>query len=280
MTAKSAGAAGENPLIPNAKLRQMYTKMLEARTLDEAAAKRGAGNGRKRISTIRDEEAIRVSTTIDLGEEDLVSDGEPTAGMGLLLGGDRARLLRGLASAKTKPGNVFLDAGATRALPWIADEQQRLHLALGAALAAKARGRRGIVVAYVQKGKLTPAAWRKVLAPASELALPIIFVALPGQGAKKKAPEDAELCKLARAAGIPGIPVDSCDSVALYRVTQESLGRTRGGDGPVLIESVSWRAEGTRKRVEDPLEHMKQFLLERRICESTWFHKARRRKNG
>jgi TPP-dependent pyruvate/acetoin dehydrogenase alpha subunit len=280
MTAKSAGEAGENPLVPNAKLRQMYLKMLEARALDDTAVKRSAKAGRKRISTIRGQEAIRVSTIIDLGEDDLVSDSEPTAGMGLLLGGDRAKLLRGLVSTKTKSANMLHEAGVTRSLGWTADEQQRLQLAVGAALALKTQQRRGIVVAYARKGETTPAVWRKILAPAAELALPILFVVLPRSGAKKKGLERSELCNVARAAGIPGIPVDACDPVALYRVTQESLGRTRGGDGPVLIESVQWRTEGTRGGVDDPLEYLKQFLLERRICEPKWFSRARRQKNG
>jgi TPP-dependent pyruvate/acetoin dehydrogenase alpha subunit len=134
-------------------------------------------------------------------------------------------------------------------------------------------------VAYSQKDELNPAAWKKILFSAAKLDLPIIFVVLPRAGAVRKGAELNELCGVARAAGVPGIPVDACDSVALYRVTQESLGRTRGGDGPVLIESVRWRVEGKRTSIDDPLEHLKQFLLERRICDAKWFGQTAGKKN-
>lgn len=273
MTVKSAGEGNENPLVPNAKLRQIYLKMLAARRLDDTAVKRAA-SGRRRIATIRGQEAVRVSTVIELGEDDLISDTEPTAGMGSLLGGDRARLLRGIAGTKAKSDTALADAGCKRLLGRIADEEERLHLALGAALAIKAQGTQGIVVAYARKDGMSAAEWRKLFSSAAQLALPIIFVALPRPGAVRKGSEHNELCGAARTAGVPGIPVDACDSVALYRVIQESLGRTRGGDGAVLIESVRWRVDGLRNGIDDPLEHLKQFLLDRRICDTKWFAQA------
>jgi TPP-dependent pyruvate/acetoin dehydrogenase alpha subunit len=75
--------------------------------------------------------------------------------------------------------------------------------------------------------------------------------------------------------GVPGIPVDAGDAVALYRVAQESLGRTRGGDGPVLIECVDYRAEGKAKTATaDPLVSMKEFLLTRKVGTETWLKSA------
>lgn len=279
MTEMSAGEGGENPLVPNEKLRQMYRKMLEARKLDDTAAKRAAAAGRRRIATIRGQEAVRVSTLIDLGDHDLISDTEPTAGMGLLLGGDGGRLVRSLVSAKAKPEDLWKEAGCRRALGWAAEGEERLRLALGAALALKSQGRSGVVVAYARKDEMSAAAWKKVFASAARLDLPIIFVALPRLSAVRKGAELNELCGAARTAGVPGIPVDACDSVALYRLTQESLGRTRGGDGPVLIESVRWRVDGTRDGIDDPLDHLKHFLLERKICDAKWFTQAAGKKN-
>jgi TPP-dependent pyruvate/acetoin dehydrogenase alpha subunit len=278
MTAKSAGEAGENPLVPNAKLRQMYTRMLDARALDEAVTKRLTARGSRRVPTARGQEAVRVSTTIELGDHDLVSDTVPTAGMGLLLGGERSSLLRGFTNPKARRERLMADAGAGRMLPWIAEEEQRLHLAVGAALALKTQRRQGIVVAYALKGELGAAAWRRVLEPAAKLDAPILFVALQRPGAVKKGAELNEICKTARAAKVPGIPVDTCDAVALYRVTQESLGRTRAGDGPALIESVNWRLKKSRTRIDDPIEHLKHFLLERKICDAAWFRRSG--KNG
>src|SRR3982074_2477048 len=97
----------ENPLVPNAKLRQMFVAMAEARVLDEHVAegqglahgsKGGNGlKGRKRLDSIRGEEACRVSTAIDLGPGDLVSDSQVGVVMDLLAGTVVRSLLKHVA---------------------------------------------------------------------------------------------------------------------------------------------------------------------------------------
>jgi len=248
----------------------MYTRMLEARLLEETLVKRAALKGKKRVVTTRGQEAVRVSTAIELGADDLVSDIAATAGMGLLLGGNAPSLLRGMAKPKTDTAKVLREAGVSRMLRQVDDPEERLQLALGAALALKTQGRQGILVAYARKGEIRSASWRKVLGTAGKLELPMIFVVLPGSGTRKNDVDLTEVCDDARAAGIPGIPVDACDAVALYRVVQESLGRTRGGDGPVLIESVGWPAKAGRN-ADDPLDHLQISLLERKIVKASWF---------
>jgi len=146
-----------------------------------------------------------------------------------------------------------------------------LHVAVGAAAALKAQKRGGVVVAYIRAGEIGNGGWRRVLRPAAKLELPVIFAVLPPTARAKKGGSMSTAC---HAAGVPGMSVDACDAVALYRVTQESLGRTRACDGPVLIECVAWHVEGKRTAPDDPLEHLKAFLLERKICTPAWFDRA------
>jgi TPP-dependent pyruvate/acetoin dehydrogenase alpha subunit len=272
--AKVAGETGENPLVPNAKLRQMYTMMLEARTLDEAVAKKIRGlKGARQIGSIKGDEAVRVSTAIELGPDDLISDVALSAGMSLILGGDPSSLLKRFSKPAGR-GSRALARNGQRVLPIIDKAQERMKLALGAAAGLKAQGRRGVLVAYSRKGELSKQSWRNVLEVAAKLELPMIFVVLPGRGRASKGDEKIVACEAAKAAGIPGMPVDSSDAVALYRVVQESLGRTRGGDGPVLIECIGWQLEGRRGVPDDPLEHLREALLTRKICTSAWFDQA------
>jgi TPP-dependent pyruvate/acetoin dehydrogenase alpha subunit len=271
MTAKKASEAGENPLVPNAKLKQMYTTMLEARVLEEAVAKKARGaKGSRRVASIRGQEAVRVSTAIELGPDDLVSDAAVSAGMGSILGGEAASLLKDFSKAKATK------SGSGRLLRPIDDGVQRLRLAAGAALALKAQGRQGVVVAYARREEAGENAWKNVLSAASRLELPIIFVVLPGTGSMKKGDELAVVSEIAHEAGVPGMPVDACDAVALYRATQESLGRTRAGDGPVLIECVRWRIKGKRGVSDDPLIHLEEFLRAQKIATSAWLENASR----
>ena len=74
----------------------------------------------------------------------------------------------------------------------------------------------------------------------------------------------ATVSKIAKACQVPGIAVEASDAIALYRVAQESLGRLRGGGGPVLIECITYQLQGERNvKISDPLVEMKKHLLER-----------------
>jgi 2-oxoisovalerate dehydrogenase E1 component alpha subunit len=44
--------------------------------------------------------------------------------------------------------------------------------------------------------------------------------------------------------GMPGIRVDGNDVLAMIQVTREAVDRARAGDGPTLIEAVTYRVEG------------------------------------
>jgi acetoin:2,6-dichlorophenolindophenol oxidoreductase subunit alpha len=254
--------------------------MAEARALDEHIArlqKRAKGNkGRRRLDSIRGQEACRVSTAMDLGPGDLVSDSQVGVVMDLIAGAKVSSLLKRLAELESGKLTKGIKLGGTsgRLLPWISDVGDRLRMAMGAALSFKALRRPNVVVAYVRHGEVGRGAWRTVLELAGSLELPVIFVVLPA-GREEKRDGVANLSAKTARWGVPGIPVDAGDAVALYRVAQESLGRTRGGDGPVLIECVAYPAEGGRNGAPgDPLVQMKKFLLGRKMCSKAWLERA------
>ena len=267
----------ENPLVPNEKLRQMYRAMAEARVLAEYIQKlQRRVKGRRRLELTRGQEACRVSTAIDLGPGDLVSDTQATVGMDLLAGVKIDSLLKRATefrSGKKAPGAKRVGFSG-RTLPWIDDAEDQLRMAMGAALSFKTLQRANVVVAYVRHGEIGRAVWRRMLGLASELELPIIFVVLPTAKGEKIGPATSLSAKSA-GWGVPGIPVDAGDAVALYRVAQESLGRTRGGDGPVLIECLELQMRGKNGSLPvDPLVQMKKFLLGRKLCTAAWLNGA------
>jgi TPP-dependent pyruvate/acetoin dehydrogenase alpha subunit len=273
----------ENPLVPNAKLRQMYGAMAEARVLDEhiarlqGRAKKPKGRG---ADSTRGQEACRVSTAIDLGPGDLVSDSHAGFVMELLAGAKVGSLLKHVADlyspkkAKGKAKGAKPVHLSGRLLPWIDDAGERLRMAMGAALSFKTLGRPNVVLAYVRHGEMTKGGWRQVLELAGKLELPVIFVVLPVVKGKQRNGATNLSGKTARW-GVPGIPVDAADAVALYRVAQESMGRTRAGDGPVLIECIEYRAKGKSGSLPvDPLAQMKANLLNRKLGTEAWLNGA------
>jgi acetoin:2,6-dichlorophenolindophenol oxidoreductase subunit alpha len=274
-------ASYENPLVPNKKLLQMYGVMADARALDEHIQGLQKGvKARRRLDSTRGQEACRVSTALELLPGDLVSDSQAGVVMDLISGPpSRAQLdsmLERVAEfheGKIDGAKLAKDGALARVLPWVDDVGDRLRMAMGAALSFKTLKRGSLVIAYVAHDELDKKEWRQVLETASRLELPMIFVVLPGTG--KDEGGVRQLCAKARGWGMPGMPVDANDAVALYRVTQESLGRIRGGGGPVLIECKGYRAEGVRKdSTDEPLAQMRDFLLGRKVCTSAWLEKA------
>jgi TPP-dependent pyruvate/acetoin dehydrogenase alpha subunit len=273
----------ENPLIPNKKLRQMFVAMTEMRLLDKhvVGLQRGV-KARLRLGSTRGQEACRVSMAIDLEAGDLVSDARVGVAMELLAGARVDSLLRhvaalGAGTTSRAVWNGLVGANdSAKQMPWMKEVGDRLRMAMGAALAFKMSKQTNLVVAYALEGEASHRLWREVLPIASALELPVIFVVLPGRpGTKKKSYEAVGLSARSRECGVPGIRVDASDAVALYRVAQESIGRIRGGGGPVLVECVAYRLKKERKTsVVDPLVQMKVFLTGRKICSETWLDRA------
>lgn len=78
--------------------------------------------------------------------------------------------------------------------------------------------------------------------------------------------------------GMPGYTVDGNDPIEVYRVTKEAVDRARRGEGPTLIETVSYRLtphssddddrayrgreEVAEAKAKDPVITFKQYLLD------------------
>jgi acetoin:2,6-dichlorophenolindophenol oxidoreductase subunit alpha len=277
----SEAGSYENPLVPNKKLLQMYGVMADARALDEHIQGLQKGvKGRRKLRSTRGQEACRVSTALELLPGDLVSDSHAGVVMDLISGAQSKAQLDSLLGriaefheGKIDGAKLARDGALARVLPWVDDVGDRLSMAMGAALSFKTLKRGSLVVAYVGHDELGKKEWRQVLETASKLELPMIFVVLPGTG--KDQGGVRQLSAKARGWGMPGMPVDAHDAVALYRVTQESLGRIRGGGGPVLIECKGYRVEGAQQNSnDDPLAQMRSFLLGRKVCTEAWLKNA------
>ena len=277
----SEAGSYENPLVPNKKLLQMYGVMADARALDEHIQRLQKGlKGRRRLLSTRGEEACRVSTALELLPGDLVSDSQPGAVMDLISGAQSKAQINSLLKrvaefheGKIDGAKLAKEGALARVLPWVENAGNRVRMAMGAALSFKTLKRGSLVVAYVGHDELGKKEWREVVETASKLELPMIIVVLPGD--QKNQGGVRQLSAKARGWGMPGMPVDAHDAVALYRVTQESLGRIRGGGGPVLIECKGYRVEGVRKTpIDDPLTQMRDFLLGRKVCTAAWLEKA------
>ena len=269
-----AEAVYENPLIPNARLRQIYRAMVRARTLARALP---AGSQTLGL------EACLVSTAADLGPGDLVSDALTGGVVDFLRGANLRSVLRPGKTSKRGPG---ANRGAAARLPVALEPEQRIWTTPGAAAAlqtetararteAKAAGAAahsaGVVLVYAQSGEIRTALWRAALTFAAKHELPVVFVALPAPRTQPAKP--GTVGALALGCGVPGIAVDAEDAVAIYRVAQESIGRARAGGGPALIDCVPFAIEGEvgkRKTADDAIAGLERSMLQRGVCTRAW----------
>lgn len=78
--------------------------------------------------------------------------------------------------------------------------------------------------------------------------LPIIFVVENNQWAigmaHNRSTSSPEIHKKAQAFGLPGIEVDGMDVLAVREATQHAISRARLGEGPTLIEALTYRFRG------------------------------------
>jgi len=148
-------------------------------------------------------------------------------------------------------------------LPSIPIGTQALH-ATGFAMAAKLDGRDLVSVAYFGDGATSEGDPHEAMNFAAVYDAPCVFFVQNNQWAisvplskQTKAPTIAHK---AVGYGMPGYRVDGNDVLATYAVMRRAVDRARRGEGPSLIEAVTYRMEShttaddpTRYRTEEEL---------------------------
>lgn len=123
-----------------------------------------------------------------------------------------------------------------------------LPIANGLALAAKMRGEERVAVASFGDGASNIGAFHESLNLASVWKLPVIFLCQNNLYAEHSKFETytagGEVAGRASAYAMPSLKVDGNDPVAMWRATGEAVARARRGEGPTLIEALTFRFEG------------------------------------
>ncbi len=121
---------------------------------------------------------------------------------------------------------------------------------------------------------------------ASLWRLPIIFVVENNKWAigmaHERASSEIEIYRKAQVFSLPGLEVDGMDVLAVRAVAQEAVARARAGEGPTLIEALTYRFRGhsladpdeLRSKDEkevwlarDPIKKLAAYLLEQHLVE-------------
>jgi len=126
-----------------------------------------------------------------------------------------------------------------------------LPIATGVGLSIQMRRTGQVCVAFFGDGAANEGAFHESLNLASIWRLPVVFVCENNQYAMSmpvRASMNVErISQRAGAYGMPGETVDGMDVLAVYEAAQAAAGRARAGEGPVLVECVTYRYKGHSK---------------------------------
>ncbi len=171
-------------------------------------------------------------------------------------------------------GNDFV--GPRQDFPWcVPIATQCLHAA-GAAMAMKLRGEKRCAVSSIGDGGTSEGAFYEALNLAGAKQLPIVYVVVNNKWAISVPihlqTASKTLAQKAIAAGIPGVQVDGNDVIAVRAAMEAALSRARNGDGPAVIEAVTYRLsdhttadDATRYRPQEEVDEAWEFEPLKRI---------------
>lgn len=145
---------------------------------------------------------------------------------------------------------------------------QIIH-AVGLGWAAKYRQTDEVVMTFFGDGATSEGDFHEGLNCAAVYQTPVIFVCQNNQWAISlplaQQTHSKTLAQKALAYGMPGIQVDGNDILAVYVAASEAVDRARNGDGPTLIECVTYRImmhttadDPKRYRTEEEVEIWKK----------------------
>ncbi len=131
----------------------------------------------------------------------------------------------------------------------------QLPHATGFGYAAKLRGTGQVALAFCGEGTASQGDFHTALNFAGVFATPSVFV-IRNNGYAISTPESVQtaaesLAARAEGYGMPGFQVDGNDLLAVVHVLREAAARARSGDGPTLVEAMTYRM-GAHSTADDP----------------------------
>jgi 2-oxoisovalerate dehydrogenase E1 component len=237
------------------------------------------------------QEAAQIGFAAALEEEDILGPTHRDLGMMMAKGVTLEETLLnfyGKASgpAAGRDGNTHFAVLPKGVLMVVSPLPDAYPVAVGCALAFQQREERRVALANCGEGATATGTWHESVNLAAVLQLPVVFTVQNNQYAYST-PNDRgfrldHVAHRADGYGIPGIVVDGNDVLECFSAAKEAVERARDGEGPTLIEAVTFRHFGhaghdpadyvkpderERWMERDPLPRFEEFLESRGLIE-------------
>ncbi|NLW40670.1 MAG: thiamine pyrophosphate-dependent dehydrogenase E1 component subunit alpha [Tissierellia bacterium] len=268
-------------------LLEIYKRMNEARAFENKVSyffARGMVHGTTHLSI--GQEASGVASCMALREDDYITSTHrghsQVIGKGIDLNRMMAELLgKYTGYCKGKGGSMHIadvEAGNLGANGVVGGG---IPIAVGAALTQQMKKTGRIVLCFFGDGATNEGSFHESVNLASIWKLPVIFFCennLYGMSMPQSKSMNIEnIADRAKAYGIPGYIIDGNDAIEVYKTVKEVAEYVRNGNGPVLIESRTYRWLGhsksdaqvyrTKEEVEEwkakcPIKRLRNYMLE------------------
>ncbi|GAA3411564.1 thiamine pyrophosphate-dependent dehydrogenase E1 component subunit alpha [Paenibacillus hodogayensis] len=245
---------GEKAVVSGEKAKWMYTKMLEIRKFEDAIHHEfSKGSLPGFVHLYAGQEAVAVGVCAHLNDRDTITSTHRGHGHCIAkecdINGMMAELYgKATGICKGRGGSMHiadLDKGMLGANGIVGGG---FPIATGAALTAKIKKTQAVSCCFFGDGANNQGTFHESLNQAAIWKLPVIFVAENNGYGEATTFEYASSCThiadRAHAYNIPGVIVDGKDVIAVYEAAQTAIDRARNGEGPTLIECITFRNYG------------------------------------
>jgi 2-oxoisovalerate dehydrogenase E1 component len=277
---------------PDEKLLEIYRRMLRIRRFENTVYRlflEGAIPGT--VHLYAGEEAVAVGVCMNLRDNDYILSTHRGHGHYIAKGCDLGRLMAELygragGCCKGKGGSMHVGDFSKGMLPAIAIVGANIPIGAGVALSFKMRGTDQVAAAFFGDGAVNQGMWHEGVNLAAVWDLPLLLVCENNFYASSthisKSLRIERISHRASAYGIKGVTVDGNDVLAVYEAAGEAVERARNGEGPTLIECLTYRHGGhsrgdpatyrPKEEVEewlkrDPIPRFKSKLMEEGVLE-------------
>jgi len=240
--------------LPEETVLGLYVNLLKTRTLDERLRKlfrqgRFAGTYFSAVG----QEATTVGPTYGLRDDDIVGPSHREIGASVTKGVPLKTIVaqvyaRRNSSDKGKTHPCHYGSREKGVITPASTVAGQTVVATGCAMAFKMMKKDNVAVAFFGEGATSRGGWHEALNYAGVHKLPIIYICQNNLWAES-VPHTLQSAvekysERAKAYGFPGVTIDGNDVFIVHKTAQQAIARARAGEGPTLIECLTYRWYG------------------------------------
>lgn len=253
--AYSEQQSGGNTAVPDSATQLEIYRRMSLISQNDEASRRVVRSGRLMMPyySPKGQEVIPSAISVNLNDDDtictiyrgihdMLAKGVPLRELWAEVAG------RVTGTCKGKGGPMHITHPASGAILTTGIVGSSMPIANGLAWASKLDGSRRVTIAYFGDGASNIGAFHESLNLASVWKLPVIFVCQNNRFGEHTRYENAtsvdQIAKRAIGYGMEGVRVNGNDPFEMYAAANAAIAKARNGEGPTLIEAMTFRFYG------------------------------------